>query len=82
MPTSWDGCADITTALDDLLVGRLCACTVCGRPDRRQGIWPVVLGGRTVGTAYAMCARCGQDQTGFHRQLRLLLAARYEKESG
>jgi hypothetical protein len=80
MPTSWDGCADITVALDDLLTARVTACALCGARDRQQGVWPVQMQGRMVGVSYGMCQRCGQDQAQFHQRLQTLLTTRYSTD--
>jgi hypothetical protein len=46
---AWSTRANQTVAFDDVLVGRLRFCTVCGRPStQREGVW---LGGPPWGVA-------------------------------
>ena len=74
-------------ALDDLLVGRLRLCTVCGRaPMTREGIWLAEIPGGVLAIAYILCAKCVDAHVQIPKTLDAKLRARYnvpeDKEYG
>jgi hypothetical protein len=75
---AWSTRADQTVSFDDLLVGTLRCCTVCGRGAiAREGVWMAESSGPALAVAYGLCARCMGTVGESHAALDRKLRARY-----
>ena len=75
---AWSTQADQTVPFDDLLVGTLRHCTVCGRGSiEREGVWMAERPGGALVVAYGLCARCMNAVGESHAALDRKLRARY-----
>src|SRR5947209_15848402 len=75
---AWSTRADQTVSFDDLLVGTLRCCTICGRGSiEREGVWMADRPGGVLAVAYGLCSRCMSAVRASHTALDRKLRARY-----
>jgi hypothetical protein len=75
---AWRTRVDQTVSFDDLLVGGMRCCTVCGRRSiAREGVWMAERPGGALAVAYGLCARCMNAVGESHAALDRKLRARY-----